>query len=353
MRYKVLVASSLFFLLILYLPGIQLKKTDEWKHDELMTGMIQNSLIDSDGNLIVMFQKSGIRIVNKLSNNNYFPKGQGPGDILSWMTICWCNDSLAEIEMYRKIQIFEKRGSKYKWKKNIWREEKNCLQFVHTALFLDNRWIMGGTVIRNESGVKKAKESILSPYFIRILDKKGKFLKELISVKKNKFVRTYFFDCFLDYDKKFIYFMIEDDLSLYKITRSDLSIKNKSNLKKPKFYKTMPNDFYLFETKMRHNMSAQLKFQSWKTGYSAVTKMVITDDYLLVQIRTADDILKNFALLFYDKKTLELKDILFTNDMLLVNKDDKLYFFKDGGPYIDDDAGVFVVKVFTLKKDEK
>jgi hypothetical protein len=341
------------FILVLNLrlkAEINLKKTDEWKSDYLVHGEYRGSFINENNELIIMFFKHGILRVKKGKTEVIAKEGRGPGEIFAWRSLCQYQKGFADIELYRKIQIFDLKKGDYRWVKNIWRDEKLCTQYMAGSLFLDNKWILSGGTFSHENR-EKEKQDVFSPYFMRILNKNGKFIKRLVRLKFKEPIRSYLYNSFLGYDKDNIYLAIETNLNVYVIDRKKYIIKKRLNLPVPECYKKIPKRFYAFRRKRGERKSMQLLYEEWKTNYSIITNFKVMSDYFIIQIRNfgkKSD--KKFALLFYDKKTLKLKQIIHTNDFLLNIKKGRLYFYKNGIPPFDDEADSLSINIYKFEE---
>jgi hypothetical protein len=324
-----------------------LKDIEKWNFDEFIYSDITNTIVDKYGNLILMLNEQGIRIINKQRNKVFAKKGQGPGEILFWTSLCKKNDDIAVIELYRKIQVFKDINKVYKWKRNIWREEKDCAQFISASLFLDKKWIFGGPIfLTKNTRSKESTNSILNSFYIRVLDEEGNYITKSLNIKYNKLIRNYLMYSYLVDTENFIYYIKENEMNVYKIDKKEFKYVDKIKLKKPTIYKEMPEGFYSFDVRMSHTANkTKLMFEKWKTGYSAITKAVKHGSELIIQIRTVNNRKGKFALLSYDIYSLKFKNIFFTNDLLLATDNERLYFYKNGNPKFDEEADKFCIDI--------
>ncbi len=353
MRNKIIYFILFFIIFSFGLKAeIILKKTDEWKSDYLEHEWYRGSFINEKGDMIIMFKKDGIFRITKGKLKKVAREGQGPGEVLFVASLCKLYNGFADIENYKKIQVFEfdPINNRYDWKKNIWREEKLCEQFVSNSLFIDNKWILSGGVYSHEN-MRGEKEDILSPYFLRILNNKGKLIKQLVRLKFNKFIRNYLFDSFLSYDKDNIYLVIESMLKIYVINRKKMLLKKIIELHVPECYKKIPKGFYAFKRKREERRGIRFLYEEWKTNYSIITNFKLIKNYFVLEIRNfGKNRDKKFVLLFYDKKTLKLKKTFRTNDFLLDIKGNRFYFYKNGIPPYDDEADSLSINIYEFKE---
>jgi len=337
--------------------GIHFQKIGQWEFDRLLHKDHLGSIINQDGDLIGMFSGQGVMVASKKGLFPFAQKGQGPGEILNWINICtYQEDGVGIIEMNRKTQVFRKTGARYQWVQNIWREERDCVQIPRAALFLDNQWFLGGPIIRNTVDRAIEEKSWKSSRYVRILDRLGHFVKELVKINRDRVYRTYLMDYFLVFDENNIYFLAEDQLTVHIIKRNSLTYHKKIELDHPDYYRGIPDGFYSSERRIHPDCIESRKLLArWKTEYSAITKVLIFDGHFGIQIRTADKKLKRFALILYKSGTFRKVKELFGNDLLLAVKSGKFYFLKGGDPAFDDEFEDFTIDIygFTDKDDDQ
>jgi len=348
MRYKFLIITIISLCFVSLIRGEEsFNKVGQWSFDELIYGHVFNAVVDNDGDLIVMFFRNGIRVINKNKAIKFANVGQGPGEIQNWCSLCLFKEKIADVEHNRKIQVFEKNNGIYKWQKNIWREEKGCWQKIMSSLYTDGKWFFAGEVTEYADDSKQK-----SIPFLRIYNEVGGFLKQPLIIDFEKSRRFNLMSYYLTQDKKYIFFLSEDAPTIYLISKQSLEVVKKVELPVPKFYKKIPDDFYRWEL---GNTRIQLEHQIWKTGYSRITNAIMVKDSLVIQMRTCQPGKDKFALVFYDLNNFQILKTIYTKDFFLTEKNEKYYFFKDGNPSLDDEAGKLAINIYAFPgiKNEK
>ncbi len=351
MRNKI-INFVLFFAILSFClrGGITLNKIDEWKSDYLLKGMYRGSFVNDKGELIIMLKKHGILRMKDGDIKIISKEGQGPGEILFEASLCKLEKGFADVEYHRKIQIFyfDNKANKYRWKKNLWREEKGCTQFIESSLFYKNKWFFGGGVFRNVQA-KETKEDIISPFFLKVFDDQGKLIKNMVKLKFGKMIRSYLFNSFLESNDDKIYFVVENKMRIFVIDGDRLILKEIINLREPKCYKKLPEKNYYFGRRRGDRRNMRSLYEEWKTNYSLIVNFKIIPEYFVFEIRNfGDDCKKKFALLFYNKKNRKLEKTIYTNDFLLAKKGMYLYFLKGGIPRIDDEAETLTIVLYKV-----
>jgi len=324
-----------------------LRLIDNWNHDDLIYGFILGAVINNDSDLIVMFFRNGIKIADKYRYSVFARAGMGPDEVNDFTALCLYRDKIAEIELHRKINIFSKVDGKYKCQQTIWREERGCNQKVTSAIFFKGKWYFAG----QEYDFLNSKEN--KYYFLRICNENGEYIKHLISRKYSISKRLNLMSFYVSTDQKSVYFIAEDDPTIFIISPDSLRVTRKIKLELPEFYVPMPEDFYSKEIKSGSSSGFTMSdfytaFEKWKSNYSRITNAIIEDGKFIIQIRTCSEKLARFALIFYNLSSFKQENIVFTNDYLLASKSGKYYMFQNGNPMIDEDAGDFSVNIYDL-----
>lgn len=329
----------LFFILIPFLfvmhsyaGDLSLRLIQSFEHDTVFTRTFSDALVDRDGDLIVAFGVPGCVIVAPEKLKLVAPAGQGPGDLSGYFALNLLDNQELVIEGYvGKTHIFKKQEGVYKWQRNEIRELKKSSPPSDT-LFLKNNWYLAAF-----STTYDKKSGAYTVDYLQLYSPKGKFKKSIIRETFDEYWKIELFWCFLAEYKDQVFFLSEDKLLLRAITGDDPQVTKTVNLELPKFYKKMPKTFYHYPKGQEISSQDYWRYLSiWKTGYSRICNVLVDGHWLIVQVRTADDDNKLFGLLFYDADTFELKYTIMTDDLLLANKDGKLYFFRGGNPTWDD-----------------
>ena len=175
------------------------------------------------------------------------------------------------------------------------------------------------------------------------------FLKMLLREKMRNRGLEHLMNFYIDAYKDQLFFIKENELKLKVICPKELVLKRTIQLPSPDFYKKMPESYYSYKKEFRGNIQRLRRdFESWRTDYSKISKMLVEGDNLVLQIRTCSDELKKFALLFYNAGTFKLERTIYTDDYLLAAKDGKYYFFANGHPSLDDDTDECIINIYSF-----
>ena len=93
-----------------------------------------------------------------------------------------------------------------------------------------------------------------------------------------------------------------------------------------------------------------MDLDTWAKSYPAITKAVLYGkNFLLLQMRTCRESPGKFALLLYDlEKDASLEEIVYMDDLLLAERDGRLYCYQNGNPDLDEDADATAVNIYKL-----
>ncbi|MCK4766736.1 MAG: hypothetical protein KAW12_31385 [Candidatus Aminicenantes bacterium] len=150
--------------------------------------------------------------------------------------------------------------------------------------------------------------------------------------------------------KKHVFFIPENELKVILISVKELEVKKEIKLEAPQFYKKMPVDFYTWKEYLKlPKNSFEIDLQKWKSAYCRINKVIIEDNYLVLQVRTRSEQLKKFALLFYNPETFKLEKTIYTDDLLLGSRNGKYYFFAGGDPAFDE-VDDFTIHIYSFKR---
>jgi hypothetical protein len=215
--------------------------------------------------------------------------------------------------------------------------------FMKEALYHDGKFFLVGTEF-----VKQSPKSA-DVAFIKIIDLKSSgFSKSLINEQQKMPNRLYELQPQIMYFNGSVYFMRQNGLKLYRISTNTLEQSKVIPLAIPGFYKSMPENCYVFK-QYKGNSEYLKDLESWMTSYSSITKAVITKSgYLIVQIRTCNQKMKKFALLFYNcNDHFNLSNVIQTDNLLLGVKADRIYCYQNGDPSVDE-AGEVGINVYRI-----
>ncbi len=325
-----------------------LKLEHSYEYDTVFSRIFFDAVVDRDGDLIVAFGVPGCMIVAPKELKLVAPAGEGPGDLSGYFALNILDNQDLCIEGFvGKMHVFKKTDGLYKWDRTEYRELKKSFAPTDT-LFFQKKWYVAVF-----STFQDKKNGRFTVDYLQVFSDKGKFIKNMIQETYDEAWKIAQFYSFLVEYKKRIFFLSENKLFLRIITGEDPKVSQTVNLEHPKFYKRMPETFYHDPIKGRMITSQEFwkNMALWKTGYSRICNVLIDGHWLIVQVRTADANNKRFGLLFYDADTFELKHTIMTDDLLLANKNGKLYFFRGGNPTWEEvDETIFDIYKIVEKK---
>jgi len=347
MNRKIVLTFLLTFVFLLPIwSELEFKLVETWEHDELIPGKLFDAIVDEYGDVVTGFQRSGVKIANSKTIVDLGPFGQGPSDIDGFFAITLCDGDLAVEGMAGKLKIFSKKEGKYKWKQTIWKKFGGSFQLVRDGVFKAGKWFFTGAQVfqksKNEYGI----------WYIRVYDRDGKFIKNLIKKDITVSRSAHLMDYLLAEYKDKLFFIAEDEPIVRIIDPLAVDIKKEITLKMPDFYKPMPVEFYAYNPKdsMKNPLAIARQWADWKTGYTRINRVGIDGDHLVLQVRTCKKELGLFALLFYNAESFTLDRVVYTNDLLLDIKGGKFYMFANGNPGYDDEAGDYIVNIYQFEK---
>jgi len=319
---------------------------DQWTHKLVISGRAFFITIDKDNHIVGTFYKIGNRIITPDEIIEFAPRGQRPGELLDILALFPYKNGLALMERPELIKTFRKENGTYKYSESIWLKRDALPHFVQNGIYAKNKWFFSGlNIMKMEK--KKFKVS-----YLKVYDDKGKELKNLIFEEYDKLNQFYRMDYYICSHKEHIFFLAENELKLTIICPNELRILKEVPLTKPPFYKEMPDSFYKLNTAYKSPQDFLKDGENWKTSYSIINKVVIDNNYLVLQLRSCNDNLKKFSLLFYNANTYQLEKTLFTNDLLLGIKEGKFYFYANGDPGLDEEANQTIINIYELKEEK-
>ncbi|UCH97251.1 MAG: hypothetical protein JSV88_10480 [Candidatus Aminicenantes bacterium] len=332
---------------VLPLLGIEeFKKINQWNHgDQEIYKHLSRGIIDGDDHVITRTGGWGARslLITPKDVVSFAPIGQGPGDIYLLCASCPYQNDLAMVEYSQKLKIFTKKDNKYAWKETKWLKRDRYNQKITDMLFFKDKWFLAGHHPLNINESKKKKTVSL----LRIFDKDGKPIKELIIREIDIHERQCEMEHFVVLHDDRLFFLFENELKVYEIPLEKLEVTKEVKLEIPSFYKKMPEDFYMFK-RYTNTKDFVKDIQYWMTSYSRIINVLIEDGLLVLQLRTCKEELKKFALLFYDADSLELKKTFFIDDFLLGARKGIYYFYANGRPGLDDDIDECIINLYSF-----
>jgi hypothetical protein len=320
----------------------RLKRVTQWKHDTEPFGNEFISLVDRDNHVIGSFFKSPFRIISAEKIVLFAPYGQGPSDLMNAMAGFIYKGDLAVVETSNKIKVFTKKDGTYIWKETKWLKGSRFPHFVKSGIFFANKLFLAGFAFLN-----MGKEEVEVGH-LKIYDDQGKLLKTLIKKTFKGPSRLYEMRYHVaGYKQGKVFYLPANELKVTVISTNTLEITEEKKIEHPSFYKKMPEGFYIFKNSRGDLSGLKKDLETWATGYSAVTKMFIDGDYLVLQIRTCSERLKKFAFLFYNvEKNFKLENTVYIDDFLLGAKSGKYYCFANGNPGLDDGTDDVIINIY-------
>jgi len=319
-------------------PAKTLVEVDKWRYPEIkLHGYIFDARIDDDDNLILMFFKDGIFVVSKSAAYPISRYGQGPGEITNWRTMYLNQVHLVDVETSGKLLFFKKVGSLYKYDKVEWIKGLNNV-FVKSAEQHNSRWFFTGFCYDNEAALKKGK---LAGHFISVFENGNLKVKLLYREFPQKYYAHLIRTFIREKDDRF-YVMIETEPKIYILDPQKLEITKEVKLQ-------MPDNFIPAKEKTflrRPDKPVPLQYEEWELSYSRVENFLVSNDYLIVQIRNPFGQKGKFELLFYNPESFVLEKSLFINDVLLAEKNGAYYFLENGDPGLDEEAEKLIINVY-------
>jgi len=336
--------SSYIFLSSFTYGDEHFKLQETWVMPEDYYGKIFYSTIDNDSHIVGTLYKTGNIIISRDKTILFSTFGQGPNEVMDVRAIFYIGNELAFFEGPERIKLFQKNKDSYEYKRSVWLESSASFHIVTNGLYCNSKIFLAGFE-KLDFGNKESKASLLKVY-----NEKGDFLKNMIIIEIKKNQRKYMMDRFVMAYNNQVFFISENIPFVHIISADTLEEIDQIQLELPDFYKTMPKDFYSHEGAYKSFNEFMLDSDYWKTYYSIITKAIINEGNLIIQIRTCDKKRKKFAVLFYSADSFKLNKILFINDLLLGADKNYYYFYANGDPMFDEEADKSEIHVFSLKR---
>lgn len=220
------------------------------------------------------------------------------------------------------------RECRMKWLK---RNEKPF--FINAMLWEKDKIFMGGYETLD------TQKQLETAAYLKIYDvPENCYLNSLIESKKKVNNNFHMIKTKMLSNRDFVFLLRQDELKVHCVSKKDLSLAETVSLEKPGFYRAMPNDFFISKKKYQDDNEFFLDYDRWNRDYSSISNAAVhADKYLLVQIRTANAEMPNYALLFYALQDgFRLVKTVLTEDLLLAGRDGKYYFYQGGDPGLDE-----------------
>ncbi len=354
MKKNLAVGMVLLFLLlspIFSQNEAEFKLVGQWKHEEIV-GRDFFSYIDKDNHLVASLGRAGNLIITPDKVIKFAAFGQSPDELITLKTAFFYKGDLAMVELAEKIKIFTKKGETYRWKETKWLKRGPWVHFIKEGLFFDNKFFLSGMEgIYEEKGPLK---SFYKAFFhLKVYAENGDCLKQLIRKPYDGPTLVMMMRYHLaSYAKDRVFYLPENELKLLVISSKTLEVVKEVQLEVPSYYKKMPSTYYAWSDDQQQKSPAQQsrEYEDWQTGYSAVQEMVVDGKYLVIQIRTEQEKLKKFALLFYNAENFKLERTVFLDDFLFDVKDGKYYTYANGNPAIDEDTDDCIINIYAFEK---
>jgi hypothetical protein len=317
-------------------------KREEWRFPkETVSGYIWDAEVDDTGALAIMFFHDGIKIVAPDRVAQLAPVGQGPGDIERWMALAFDGKFLVDVEASGKLKYFEQISSSYVFKKQDWLLMDRDFPAVRGAAFWNGKWYLAG--FSNSDPLS----TDVKGYFLSLFQGKKRPAKRFLF--KNfggAFRGPSLLSVHVRRAAEKLWIMLESEPLLYIFSCRDDKVENTVQLPVPEFYRPI-KDYWPF---VRDPLSKiKVDYEKWLLSYSRIENIRITDNHLVVQVRTANQALPKFAMIFYKLSDYSMDGVYLTGDYFLAERKGRYYFFKDGNPGLDEDANSINILVFEKK----
>lgn len=319
--------------------------THQYKGDKPITGSFYHALVDDDECLIAAFSRNYVVIFDKDGMKQLASRGQGPNEVDAFWTMFFMKDKLVIEGMAGRMKAFSKKADGiYTEDKVLWKQMQGAHFASRDMLCINEKLYNAG----QSTNLLKEKKNYTATY-LRLFDKNGKFLEDIISKDKSSFKDEMNMSYYLARNGDLLFLFIENELTAYCVSLGKDEFLRTVPLKVPAFYKKMPDDYY---TLMKDITPKQfmLNLEKWRTTYSRITNVLVEGDWLVLQVRTCDEKLKKFALLFYHRKNLKLERTIFTDDLLMAAGNGKYYCFKGGSPLYDEPEET-VINIYEFKSE--
>lgn len=344
-RFIILLAIMQLLLAVNAVEGAEsFKRVQQWTHDAVF-GRDFFTFIDNDNHMVGGFGQIGCRIITPDAIIEFAPRGQGPGDLMTFSAAFPYKGDIMVIEMAGKAKIFTKKNGTYAWKETKWFKTGKYAYNPTEGVFFDDKIFLTGEELLGLDGTAK------NVAFLKVFDDNGKPLKSLIKKTYTESNRFYMMNHHVaGYKSGTIFFLPANSLTATEISSKNLEEVKEVALELPPFYKKMPLDFFAYR-KYKNPQNLLVDLEKWNTTYSSITEVAVDEKFLVVQVRTCSDKLKKFALLFYNvENNFKLERTVFTDDFLLDVKDGKYYCFANGNPGRDEDTDKCVINIYAWTK---
>lgn len=341
--------TQLLFISILFLAlstslssAGQFQVIEEWKHDANIFGNIWHATIDNDGHVVAAFFKTGLLMISPETVSIIAPFGQGKGDIENFMSVFPYKNDIAVVEKPWKLKVFSKINGSYAEKEIVQLNTGKYFFIIDAGLFTHDKWVLAG------EGRQNFDPKLLKLYFVKFYNANGDGLVETVKKQMTHPVVYNLMNHYLAADEKShrVFYIREDQLLLTTLDAQTMNVLKTTNLEIPRAYQEMPEEFYTIEKVRAAGLKLIQVINTWNMSYSSITKMLLHDNDLIIQIRTPAKGPKKFALLFYNKDSLKLEKNIPIDDLLLGAKDGKYYFYADGNPTLDDDTDACTIRIY-------
>jgi len=318
---------------------IALRVEETWRHDKVFGGVRFGTLVDPDGALIGQFQMDPPFLITSESITELRPMGQGPGDLISAFGVGLRGEDLVVVEHSGKIKVFSKQKGTYAYKESIHRKAGVSAYMIEDFTWVGERFFIAGYTL--EPTDEKDRFTLVE---VKAYDHRGTFLGNPIEETGESAdfqTRNTWIERHLKTDGHALYFMTEQSLELRVIDPLTATVTDRLRLERPPFYVPIAEDAYRLNEDNGRKLRGpeiMMKLPEWRKSYSAVENIEITKDYMVVQLRTARDHLKRFALCYYTRGGgYVLRGLTYTDDFLVGSSGGRLYLMEGGHPGIDDD----------------
>ncbi|MCP4214120.1 MAG: hypothetical protein GY765_05665 [bacterium] len=332
------------------------KQLDQWSHDTQISARVNGSIIDANGNLVVFFRGPGLHyVIDKNTITQFGPFGNAPSDISGAFALFnYADGDIAVLEGWGKTKIFTPKNKTYVWRATKWYKQDYRTHIAKEGIFYKNKLFLAG------KGFVRTKEDYVAPkkdinmkhsvFFLRVYDENGKPLKQLLTEEIETLDRFVDMSYYLTSYKDRIYYLREDKLQVKIICPEKLEVVKEISLQAPEFHKKMPADYFAYKKYKGDEYAFKKDLEHWRTSYGRISNALVDGDTLVLQIRTCNEKMKRYALLFYNAETFKLEKTVVTDDYLLAAKNGRYYLYADGNPGRDKNTEKCKINVCSFSK---
>jgi len=303
---------------------------------------VLSSSVDSDGDLVILFQMHHGKVVSKNRISDLYIIGEGPVEVRNASTLFMEQDQVVIADRFGKLTFLAKEGGKYKVIKTEYLAgaKYGKTSSPRTVVKFNGKYYWGCWTYPNP-------EKFLSEgYFISVFNPMRKSRKDIVKRSYSEEFRGLLnvFPYIKVFQNK-ILVILDTELKLNIIDPVKDVIIREVKLEPPSFYKEVEDLWKYIPGRF-----SPTKFHEWRLSYNRIVNVLSVDNSLILQVRSRQKEKPKFALLFYDLADYRLQKTLYTEHLLLSEKNGNLYFLENGDPGKDDDAENLNILLYRKQK---